>query len=133
MKSKTETFVAKQFTFGFVEYDNPRNAFVVRQVKDFELIEVEQDETLESVIDDTDLIEIMESDWFDQTAPCHWIDDMMLENGIIHIQGGKHYWRDDETIDFETEDIRDQVELPPGVFGDEVRFVFEWGVFFPLS
>lgn len=138
----TET-VSELFTFGFVEFDRARNAFFVEEVKDFDPIEVYEVETFEEVIDHLDLIDTMQSEWFDPPAPCYRLDDTMLENGKFYLQGGKYHWRNDETIDIEAEDIRDRVELPAGVFGDEARFViftngddeddvFEWGVFYPL-
>ncbi len=144
MKKNMETLSATRFTFGFVKFDVARNSYVVNEVKDFEPIEVDEDETFFQALNATAEIETMEGHWFDETAPCYWIDDTILENGKVRLRGGKGHWRDDETIDIETEDIRDQVELPAGVFGDEAHYViftngdeedsvFEWGVFYPQN
>lgn len=144
MKKNVRTIAASQFTFGFVEFDNTKKTYVVNEVSDFDPIEVDENETFRQAIDATNVIETMEEHLFDETAPCYWIDDAIPENGKIRLRGGKYHWRNDETIDVETDDIRDQVVLPTGVSGGDIHYViftngdgeddvFEWGVFYPQS
>lgn len=129
----------QQFTFGLVEFDSTKQSYFVQEVEDFEPIKVDENETFEDVINATNWFESMVGGWFNATDHRYWIDDTMLENGRLHI----YRLRNDATIDFETEDIRDRIELPAGVCGDEARFiiftngdsendVFQWGIFYPL-